>query len=88
MFPTTLLTLLGALATLVVATPVERAVSNGAAINRNFADPGLLRNSDGVWYAYSTTSGSGLVPMSHSTDFKTWTKPTNVLTSVGAWATG
>ncbi|PIL25287.1 hypothetical protein GSI_13176 [Ganoderma sinense ZZ0214-1] len=88
MFSTTLLTFLGAIATLAVATPMKRTVSNGAAINKNFADPGLMLNSNGVWYAYSTTSSSGLVPMSNSTNFKTWTKPTNVLTSVGAWATG
>ena len=88
MLPVTLLTLLGAVTTLSFATPVKRTVSNGAAINKDFPDPGLMRNSDGVWYAYSTSSGSGLVPMSKSTDFKTWSSPTNVLSSVGPWAEG
>ncbi|PIL34983.1 hypothetical protein GSI_02770 [Ganoderma sinense ZZ0214-1] len=88
MFPAALLTLLGAVTTLSLATPVKRTVSHGAVINRDFPDPGLMRNSDGVWYAYSTSSRSGLVPMAKSTDFKTWSTPTNVLTGVGPWATG
>ncbi|PIL25288.1 hypothetical protein GSI_13177 [Ganoderma sinense ZZ0214-1] len=87
-FPTTLLTLLGVVTTLSFATPVKRTVSNGAALNKDFPDPGIMRNSDGVWYAYSTSTGSGLVPMSKSTDFATWSTPTNVLSSVGSWATG
>ena len=89
MFPATLLvTLLGVVSTLSLATPVKRTVSHGAVINRDFPDPGIMRNSDGVWYAYSTSSGSGLVPMAKSTDFKNWTTPTNVLSGVGPWATG
>ena len=87
-FPATLLTLLGVVTTLSFATPVRRTVSNGAALNADFPDPSIMRNSDGVWYAYSTSSGAGLVPMSKSTDFKTWSARTNVLSSVGAWATG
>ncbi|PIL34982.1 hypothetical protein GSI_02769 [Ganoderma sinense ZZ0214-1] len=89
MFSVTLiLTLLGAFTTLSFATPVKRTVSHGAVINRDFPDPGIMRNSDGVWYAYSTSSSSGLVPMSNSTDFQKWTTPTNVLASIGPWATG
>ncbi len=87
-FPATLVTFLGAITALSFATPVKRTVSNGAALNADFADPGIIRNSDGVWYAYSTSSGAGLVPMSKSTDFKTWSTRTNVLSSVGSWATG
>ena len=86
--PATLLTLLCVVTTLSFATPVKRTVSHGAVINRDFPDPGIMRNSDGVWYAYSTSSGSGLVPMAKSTDFKKWTTPTNVLSGVGPWATG
>ena len=86
-FPATLLTLLGVV-TLSFATPVRRTVSNGAALNKSFPDPGIMRNSDGVWYAYSTSTGSGLVPMTKSSDFATWSTPTNVLSSVGPWATG
>ena len=59
------------------------------ATNFSFADPGLLHTtSDNTWWAYSTSSSHGLVPMVKSTDFKTWSKPKNVLTSVGPWATG
>ena len=89
MFPTTLLlTLIGVVSTLSLAIPVKRTVSNGAVINQDFPDPGIMRNHDGVWYAYSTSSSSGLVPMSKSSDFASWTTPTNVLSSVGAWADG
>ena len=83
-----ILTLLGVITTLSLATPVKRTISHGAVIDRDFPDPGIMRNSDGVWYAYSTSSSSGLVLMSNSTDFKKWTTPTNVLTGVGPWATG
>ncbi|EJF59365.1 Arabinanase/levansucrase/invertase [Dichomitus squalens LYAD-421 SS1] len=89
MFPTTLfLTLVGVISTLSLATPFRRTVSNGPVINQDFADPGILRNSDGTWYAYSTSSSSGLVPMSRSSDFVSWSTPTNVLSSVGPWADG
>ena len=85
---TLLLTLLGVVSTLSLATPTKRTVSNGAVINKDFPDPGIMRNSDGTWYAYSTSSGSGLVPMSMSVDFVSWTSPRNVLSSVGPWADG
>ena len=88
MLPATFLTFLGAVTTLSFATPVKRTVSNGPVINKDFPDPGLMRNSDGVWYAYSTSSGSGLVPMSESKDFKKWSSPRNVLSSIGPWADG
>ncbi|PIL25293.1 hypothetical protein GSI_13182 [Ganoderma sinense ZZ0214-1] len=59
------------------------------ATNFSFPDPGLLyTDSDDTWWAYSTSSSHGLVPMVKSADFKTWSKPTNVLSSVGSWATG
>lgn len=64
------------------------SVSNGPVINKDFADPALMRNSDGTWYAYSTSSGSGLVPASRSSDFKSWSEPTNVLSRVGDWSDG
>ena len=86
--PATLLTLLCVVTTLSFATPVKRTVSHGAVIDKDFPDPGLMRNSDGVWYAYSTSSASGLVPMSKSNDFKKWSAPSNVLTGVGPWADG
>nr|VWO96464.1 Levansucrase (EC (Beta-D-fructofuranosyl transferase) (Sucrose 6-fructosyl transferase) [Ganoderma boninense] len=55
----------------------------------SFADPGLIfTTSDKTWRAYSTSSSHGLVPMVKSTDFKTWSQPKNVLSSVGSWATG
>ena len=41
MFPTTLLTLLGVVSTLSLATPVKRTVSHGAVINKDFPDPGI-----------------------------------------------
>ena len=88
MVPAALLTLLGAITALSFATPIKRQVSSGAVINQDFPDPGIMRDSSGVWYAYSTSSGSGLVPMSMSTDFYSWTPPVNVLTSVGPWADG
>ncbi|KAL0579061.1 hypothetical protein V5O48_002954 [Marasmius crinis-equi] len=89
MFPKTiLLTLLAAVSTLSLAVPTKRTVSNGPVINKDFADPGIMRNSDGTWFAYSTSSGSGTVPMSRSSDFKSWSNPTNVLSSVGPWADG
>ncbi|KAF5344398.1 hypothetical protein D9756_010124 [Leucocoprinus leucothites] len=89
MFSTSfLLTVVGVLSTLSSATPTKRTVSHGAVINQDFPDPGIMRNSDGTWYAYSTSSGSGLVPMSKSADFVSWTSPSNVLSSVGPWADG
>ena len=50
----------------------KRAVA-GPVINRDFPDPGLMRNgADGVWYAYSTSSGGKNIPVAKSTDFNTW----------------
>lgn len=69
------------------ASPVKWTISNGAVINHDFPDPGLMRDSSGTWYAYSTSSSSGLVPMSKSTDFVTWTSPSNVLSGI-PWADG
>lgn len=71
----------------VLAFPSRRTVSNGAVINQDFADPGLMRDSSGTWYAFSTSSSSGLVPMSKSTDFANWTSPRSVLNSI-PWADG
>lgn len=71
----------------VLSSPAKRTVSNGAVIKQDFPDPALMRDSSGTWYAYSTSSSSGLVPMSKSTNFATWSKPTNVLNSI-PWADG
>jgi hypothetical protein len=71
----------------IIASPVKRMVSNGAVINRDFPDPGIMRDSFGTWYAYSTSSASGLVPMSKSVDFVTWTPSANVLPNI-PWADG
>lgn len=71
----------------VLASPIRRTVSNGAVINQDFPDPGLMRDSTGTWYAYSTSSASGLVPMSKSVDFVSWTPPISVLNSI-PWADG
>jgi len=83
-----LVVMIGVVSTLSHATPTKRTVSHGAVINQDFPDPGIMRNSDGTWYAYSTSSSSGLVPMAKSTDFVNWSPPTNVLSSVGPWADG
>ena len=51
----------------------KRAVA-GPVIDQDFPDPGLMRNgADGVWYAYSTSSGGKNIPVARSTDFSTWT---------------
>ncbi|KAH9929715.1 glycosyl hydrolase [Fomitopsis serialis] len=43
----------------------KRAVA-GPVIDHNFPDPGLIRTSDGVWYAYSTSSGGKNIPVATS----------------------
>jgi hypothetical protein len=85
MLTTLLVLILGA--TSAFAGLTKRTVSNGAVINQDFADPGIMRDSGGTWYAYSTSSSSGLVPMSKSSDFKTWSQPKDVLPHI-PWADG
>ncbi|KAH9837316.1 Arabinanase/levansucrase/invertase [Rhodofomes roseus] len=62
----------------------RRAVA-GPTIDQDFPDPGLLRNSDGVWYAYSTSSGGKNIPVARSTDFNTWTIVGDALPDAGGW---
>ncbi|KAI1788137.1 Arabinanase/levansucrase/invertase [Ganoderma leucocontextum] len=96
---TLFVTLLGVITSITFAAPapansyadnnnLKQSVGQRATTNVSFADPGLLHTPDGVWWAYSTSSSHGLVPMVKSTDFKSWSKPQNVLASVGSWATG
>lgn len=56
------------------ATVLNKRAVTGPVIDQDFPDPGLMRNgADGVWYAYSTSSGGKNIPVAQSTDFSTWT---------------
>ena len=57
-------------------------------LDQNFADPAALRDGDTL-YAYATGAiGGGYFPVSHSTDFVTWTPPTPAMTAKPSWASG
>lgn len=56
-----------------LALPLNKRAVIGPVINQNFPDPGIMRNAaDGVWYAYSTSSGGKNIPVAKSADFKSW----------------
>lgn len=66
--------LLGCLISNVCSTFLNKRAVTGPVIDQDFPDPGLMRNgADGVWYAYSTSSGGKNIPVAKSTDFNTWT---------------
>ena len=79
MFPKTLFTacLFGAFVASVPeahALAIDRRAVAGPVIDQDFPDPGILRNgADGLWYAYSTSSGGKNIPVAKSTDFNSWT---------------
>ena len=58
----------------VLALALDKRAVAGPVIARDFPDPGIMRNgADGVWYAYSTSSGGKNIPVAKSTDFNSWT---------------
>lgn len=76
MFSTALFTtsVLGWLVGNACSTVLNKRAVTGPVIDQDFPDPGLMRNgADGVWYAYSTSSGGRNIPVARSTDFNTWT---------------
>ncbi|EPS98140.1 hypothetical protein FOMPIDRAFT_39706 [Fomitopsis schrenkii] len=82
---TVTISLLGCLVGNVCSTILKRAVT-GPVIDRDFPDPGLMRNgADGVWYAYSTSSGGKNIPVAKSMDFSTWTIVGDALPDPGNW---
>jgi hypothetical protein len=54
-------------------------------ITSNFPDPGVLV-ADGMYYAFSTNSSAGHVPVRRSSDLVTWTSLGNALPTLPAWA--
>ena len=57
----------------------------GPAFDQGFPDPTLLKDDDGVWWAYSTSS-NGHIPLAKSSDGVSW-KYANVdaMPDVGSW---
>lgn len=55
-------------------------------IAADFPDPHISQLDDGSFIALSTNSGGLLLPMSRSTDLRTWTEPVEVLQHLPNWA--
>jgi arabinan endo-1,5-alpha-L-arabinosidase len=77
--------LVGGLLAGTVAVPAN-AVSPGPVINRNFADPDVMKVGSS-YYAYATNSDGKHVTWARSTDLVTWTvQGADALPALGAWA--
>ena len=63
------------------------SLSNGPVIAENFPDPSFIHVND-TYYAFSTNSGHGNVPVATSTDFVNWTFTQDALPSLGNWTSG
>src|SRR4051812_42323903 len=50
----------------------------------DFPDPSVLRVGS-TYYAYATNTGGALLPVSTSTDLRTWSAPREALTGVSRW---
>lgn len=70
-----------------VPVPEARAAAMGTRVTTgDFPDPFVLLAGDGRYYGYSTQVGTTDVPVSTSTDLRTWKSAGNALGRLGTWA--
>ncbi|GJG85697.1 arabinan endo-1,5-alpha-L-arabinosidase [Gemmatimonadetes bacterium T265] len=55
-------------------------------LNADFPDPGVVKASDGSYYAYATQTTGIHIQLSHSTDLVTWSTPGEALPVRPTWA--
>jgi arabinan endo-1,5-alpha-L-arabinosidase len=70
--------------------PHAEVATNGAALNRDFPDPDVIRVSDGTYYAYATQTISGTntvnIQVARSRDLKRWAYLGDALPEKSPWA--
>jgi beta-xylosidase len=72
-------------------SPQRRATAINPVISTNFADPSILQDSDGTWYAFATNNNPGpnVPAASAPAPSGPWSVLSNdLMPSPGAWSTG
>lgn len=54
-------------------------------LNADFPDPGIVKATDGSYYAYATQTTGLRIQVAHSTDLVTWSTPAEALPVKPAW---
>jgi arabinan endo-1,5-alpha-L-arabinosidase len=70
--------------------PPAVVATNGAALNRDFPDPAVIRLSDGTYYAYATQTDNGSkiinIQVARSKNLKSWAYLGDALPDKSPWA--